>query len=122
MSRELEEALEYLQDVVYTFDNEQELIDKAFELIKQTLTPPTADEVCQALSEYYNSPMYYEKTKYKDGFHNGNVYAIMYENGEIKFTTKYFNAKLPPHIIEMLGAFYKEELRKNEQRKEKKNN
>lgn len=104
MSKELE-ALEYLQDVVYTFDNEQELIDKAFNIVQQALIPPTQEEVCEALSDYLGENVLFDRVIRM---------FIYYPNKFITTSNKGYNIysiqmTLPPHLITMIGRFYEGE-------------
>ena len=62
------------------------------EYIKKALTPPTADEVCKALSEYLKRNVYYEDGMFK-------VHSDVY--GEIVDLNT-----LPPHLITLIGRFY----------------
>ncbi len=82
------------------------LIQSRYEYLKHVLTPPTADEVCKALSEYSKTNVYYER----GGFFYRNEYrynqpflvAIKYKSGLIELTKNV----LPPHLITMIGKFY----------------
>ena len=69
--------------------------------IEQSLTPPTADEVCKALSEYWGNPFRYNK--------NTNLFE--HYVGDIMW--KRFNILIlrtdAPDLIEMIGKFYKGE-------------
>ena len=72
-----------------------------FNILKQFLTPPTADEVCKALSEYWGNPFRYNK--------NTNLFE--HYVGDIMW--KRFNILIlrtdAPDLIEMIGKFYKGE-------------
>ena len=77
-------------------------------------TPPTEQEVCEALSEYYDTKVYYEEQEYGTSFYLGKVKKDM--NGK-EYTVKrtivcsyegeiVWNASLPPHLITLIGRFY----------------
>ena len=76
-------------------------------LIKQILTPPTEEEVCKALSEYYTNK------------HN-EEYSFIYEELEFKAYGKGWYMTIndqmlddlimnAPHLITMIGRFHEEE-------------
>jgi len=74
---------------------------------EQALTPPTEQEVCEALSEYSNKKVYYENGKFEVGKYEPSICYLQEDN------IVWFNwFKLPPHIITMIGRFY--EGKKNE--------
>jgi hypothetical protein len=71
-----------------------------YSIVKQALTPPTADEVCEALSEWTEQDVtYIERVsaffadKRIATYHNENVGCVIHCN-------------LPPHLIELIGRFY----------------
>lgn len=77
--------------------------------IKQALTPPTAEEVCKALSEVENlNDVKY--CKHKKEFYilfNQMQFPISRpnrRNGDLEI-----NYPLPPHLITLIGKFYKGE-------------
>jgi len=75
--------------------------------IIKALTPPTEQEVCEALSEYSNKKVYYENGKFEVGKYEPSICYLQEDN------IVWFNwFKLPPHIITMIGRFY--EGKKNE--------
>ena len=95
-------------DEIYT----NEFYDKSeeYDLIKKALTPPTADEVIKALSEYFKglTGVWYDK-KTKSFIH------LQYGRNEV--ISRCFEARLndkrvngivtlPPHIITLIGKFY----------------
>ena len=87
MNKELEEIL------VKCFKGTQKIRD--VEKLVKSLTPPTADEVCKALSEYYKTKVIHERgIFYKNA--GGNTYDIVILN-------ELFNT---PHLITMIGRFY----------------
>ena len=70
--------------------------------IKQALTPPTEEEVCEALSEYFGKKVFVDK-RYK-------ISAFVVERGS---SVAYINARnrlcltqLPPHLVTLIGRFY----------------
>lgn len=69
-----------------------------YEEIKKYLTPPTADEVCKALSEYLGYNVIY-------GTHYtfvGENEICWFEHGRVVFNMY----DLPPHLITLIGRFY----------------
>ena len=65
---------------------------KYFENIRQALTPPTSDEVCEALSKLTRMSVYYNNGKFR--FHGDKFGEIVDLND------------LPPHLITLIGRFY----------------
>lgn len=91
----------------------QKEIDKIFELydksgvihqldmakLERYLKPPTAEEVCKALSEYLKTPVEYNETF---GFiANERVIIYKYLNNVLSFNTNY-----RPEIHTLIGRFY----------------
>lgn len=74
--------------------------------IEKALTPPTADEVCEALSEYFDRNVYYESGRFlyrKEEFYNQPfIIAYKYKSGLVELTKNV----LPPHLITLIGRFY----------------
>lgn len=85
--------------------------DRLLSLIKKALTPPTADEVCKALSECEKRNVFYSEDTQE-------FYYLEYEgkNGEYsQFITETYGdglwtlgVYLPPHLITLIGRFYEE--------------
>jgi hypothetical protein len=101
------EALEIVsQDYYMDAKGEKEWLE-AYELLKKTLTPPTADEVCEALNQYFDNTL----DIFYSGSENGFVYTsnstkahwVVYKNGRVIS----FNFDLPAYLVEMIGKFYK---------------
>ncbi|MCK9470164.1 MAG: hypothetical protein M0Q88_00230 [Bacilli bacterium] len=78
--------------------------------IEKALTPPTSEEVCKALSDYYNLPVKFYLQ------HNCFVIVKRYEpiiiveqevkNKNVRFNNKKAMPALPPHLITLIGRFY----------------
>lgn len=81
------------------------------DILEQTLTPPTEEEVCEAISDYLDFDFFDTKCVFKDnGFHEesyGELLEVLvdYRNNI------YFYVNLPPHIVEMIARFYKEMMK-----------
>ena len=105
MSKALE-ALRNIQANTYYVDkhgNEQHVYppdDAQFELIRKTLTPPTADEVCEALSEYLGEIIIFNSGSFMNERGTAEVCAI----GGLGLV--HFNKHLPPHLVTLIGRFY----------------
>lgn len=108
MNKELE-ALKYFYKVSQN-GNHPELVEDAYRILKDHLTPPTADEVCKALSEYFKglTGVWYDK-KTKSFIH------LQFGRNEV--ISRCFEARLndkrvtvivtlPPHLITLIGRFY----------------
>ena len=93
-----------------------------YETIKSYLTPPTADEVCEALSEWYGAEVKHDYHQHDDinevymhdQFYfrqiktdiDGKPYAIHKSIAIGSESRLSFNAYLPPHLITLIGRFY----------------
>lgn len=85
---------------------------KTYELLKKALTPPTADEVCEALSEYLKAEVKYSPHKIKkNGFYlvDSGLYLVsLGDDNQVNFSYNNwvkFN-QLPPSLIIIIGRFY----------------
>ena len=78
--------------------------------IKKALTPPTADEVCEALSEYLKEPIKYVRTSFVNERETAEVCGLF---GLDNYDLVDFNTPLPPRLITLIGRFYEglEELK-----------
>ena len=92
MSKELE-ALKYFYTVSQN-GNHPELVEDAYRILKDHLTPPTADEMCKQLSEAYGSRVYYN-----------NVLDIWYY-GEFSVTLDGILDMKRYDLITLIGRFY----------------
>ena len=87
-------------------------LDNVDKLEKVLYEPPTADEVCKALSEYlrldkFNSKCIFEDNNFYERCDDGVLETIIdNDNGLIDI---YFN--LPPHLITLIGRFYEGEIK-----------
>lgn len=121
MKKSIKEALEIVGSVHLEFPTHPhispiscsiETYQYAFKVVKEALTPPTADEVCKALSEYYSKTNYKvvysivdKSFRVKDNYLNHFDIAIKNDTG-IMFG---YNLTLPPHLITLIGRFYEDE-------------
>ena len=95
MSKELES----LKEKQY-YDSKQDLWVVSVNHIQRVLTPPTADEVCKALSEYYKIEVEYSPLDHT--FESAETWYAMYENDFMDLGGE----RMPPHLITMIGRFY----------------
>lgn len=95
MSKELE-ALETI------FANEFYDVTEEYNLIKQALTPPTSEEVCKALSDYYGKEIFFKEHVF---WHK----TIIYGNKEWlrSVSLKDLAKDNRFDLITMIGKFYK---------------
>ena len=80
-------------------------------IIKKALTPPTADEVCMALSEWLITKVVYKhktKTFYlKQSTFNVELVSYYYDKDRKDYVIHFeFAEPLPPHLITLIGRFY----------------
>jgi len=114
----------------YISDRLNEIEEALYEYVelKKALTPPTADEVCKALSEWFGTQVFYEDEPFEErpnvfikrGLfyygkkrHDMNKQEYIHKSiiviGSEDLMT--FNSQLPPHIIEMIAKFFKGEIK-----------
>jgi hypothetical protein len=123
MSKELE-ALKRVESVIEMADDSCDLntavgrnleeailrINDDMKLIKQALRTPTADEVCEVLSGYFNcSNIFYDNNhgfyyKEGDGYGGFNKHFIVLKS--IQGKRYYIEVALPPHLINLISRFY----------------
>lgn len=82
---------------------------ESIEIIEQALTPPTAEQVCEALNnflyplDYDGNPQFYYNKKRKT-FECTNGWEIeLTIYGGVRFDF----LDMPPNLIELIGLFYK---------------
>lgn len=99
-------------------NNEEQilLVDKAKQIIK-ALTPPTAEEVCEALSEYLKEEVFYEEYEFYircneyDEFENHSKITHFY-NWKPSIMIMLIEEELPPTLAKMVCWFYESEVNK----------
>jgi hypothetical protein len=91
----VEKHFEYLQ-----YDTEIDIVEQALTELEELKRYPTADEVCEALSEYYHYEVEYSKRDMT--FESELSWYACFKDGVIDFG----GDKLPPHLITLIGRFY----------------
>lgn len=107
-----------IQDVIQDIDT-----------LEKALTPPTEEEVCEALSEYYGVEVKhnnYEHDDINESFMRDAFYKVRIKEDMdgTKYKVKHdivaggkdglsFNAWLPAHLITLIGKFYENEVNKD---------
>ena len=87
-----------LEDYTWTISDKDE-----YKLIEQALTPPTEEEVCKALSEYYGEKVFLDKSYKLVAFVVGERGSIVaYINGRNNLCLN----QLPPHLVTLVSKFY----------------
>ena len=114
---ELEKRLnDILMYAINTKDDLSEFITedqkKTFELIKQALKTPTAEEVCEALGQYFGRLIKYQKVTKEFYYRVNNLDSFVTETYlDGKYT---LGCYLPPYLITMIGKFYEGVVSKND--------
>jgi len=76
------------------------------DFIEKAITPPTSEEVCKALSEWFRKSVIYNSKLSEFSFDEpkkrGYIYYIACKSGR----NIRFNYELPPHLITLIGRFY----------------
>lgn len=89
------------------FKEEFDRVDKSLTELEELKRYPTADEVCEALSEFYRKLMmdiYYDEKL--NSFCYGEYGDISVEVGLDKNGNLKIKEYLPPHLITLIGRFY----------------
>lgn len=91
---------QYVRDKIHRLCDFAESADK---MVMSYLTPPTEQEVCEALGEYLKEPVWLDD--------NGNIrIATQWVVNKIYLKGKYaglnIQVVLPPHLITLIGRFY----------------
>ena len=115
MNKELE-ALKRLRDgyennYYKQFTSSTAKINEDYNMVLKTLTPPTADEVCEYLISFYGRKVVYDNTKSNHVFYfeeSKTIIVKLYCDGYINFATGdyHYTNNLPPHLITLIGSFY----------------
>ena len=107
--KENKSLLELLDIVMYGNEHKRAIgeVNQAYEDLKQALKPPTAEEVCKALSEYLGETLWFDEDK------NIRVSTqwVVKRLGDIGLEFFYV---LPPHLITLIGRFYESKMKDNE--------
>ena len=94
----MSKALEALNNIRRLLISEyQHLADT----VEKALTPPTAEEVCKALSEYYGFEVVHEGLDFIP-----KIEHYYYEIVSVADDCVVFATPLPPHLITLIGRFY----------------
>jgi len=110
MNKELKDAIFWLDRAVTKSPCYYEGISNEVDIVLEALAPPTEEEVCEALGEYYGKKVIYvERTLYAYvRFHieGKKVHQPIsrLEEGKINIIRIY--EPLPPHLITLIGRFY----------------
>lgn len=112
MSKELE-ALNGLAQFIIMNDNGTDESASAIEwhgVLKQALTPPTADKVCEALLKHsnFNEANYNASTR---GFYSNDTTICYLGIVDEETPIIIFEYDLPPHLVTLIGRFYEGALR-----------
>jgi len=94
------EALEYFYTISQC-GSHPELVEDAYRILKDYLTPPTADEVCKALSDYLRVDVRYDVLAKEFYVFSDSTHITKF--GIYGYQIKYY---LLPHLITLIGRFY----------------
>jgi len=113
MSKELEAKIRKAHKVYTNVDGVQmcEMEFSRYLEMEKALTPPTADEVCMALSECLITKVVYKhKTRtfsLRKSTFNVELVSYYYDEDKKDYVMHFeFAEPLPPHLIVMIGRFY----------------
>ena len=84
-------------------ENNRGSIFEAEKTIKQALTPPTAEEVCEAILDSDNG---ITKVEYRFNNVYGKMDFLIYEGSWNSWVSDWGMLSLPPRIVKLIGRFY----------------
>ena len=90
-----------LSELEYEYDYK-----KDENILHEALTPPTAKEVCEALSKLIGNAYYENKIFYENELKIEEICYLARDMGKNIDIIVFNNYSLPPHIITMIGRFY----------------
>ena len=105
----MNKVLENARQVYKQRDEEHylEIIRKTADELERLLTPPTEEEVCEAIGKHYKLDDY-ESCLFDVNTKNivvnrwaEKIHIVWFYKGEIRI-----NQYLPPHLITLIGRFY----------------
>ena len=105
----MNKVLENARQVYKQRDEEHylEIIRKTADELERLLTPPTTEEVCEAIGKHYKLDDY-ESCLFDVNTKNivvnrwaEKIHIVWFYKGEIRI-----NQYLPPHLITLIGRFY----------------
>jgi hypothetical protein len=107
----VEKHFEYLQ-----YDTEIDIVEQALTELEELKRYPTADEVCEALGEFYKWKVSYSNERYNHMFYfeESKLGVLRFMNNGVYFIQSDYHKTndLPPHLITLLGRFYENEVKK----------
>ena len=105
------DTLKELMSISNVMDLRHPNLINLFGKLERELTPPTAEQVCKALSEYINIP---EHAKIRYQFSNKSFY-LRYNSAKAYVLCQYMGGMViidkgySPKLTTMIGQFYEEE-------------
>jgi len=103
----IKNAITYLKGNSYIKEDSYSM--EALYHIEKALTPPTAEEVCKALSEFVGREVSYTNKQFHYIIKNTQVLIYVTETYNNK--TFSLGVYLPPHLITLIGRFYEGEIK-----------
>ena len=101
MSKKALEAFNFISEKLNGLEHyEQAEVNKHLDTILQALNTPTAEEVCEALSDYLGEIIIFNSGSFMNEREITEVCAI----GNLGLV--YFNEHLPPHLVTLVERFY----------------
>ena len=81
-----------------------------YKTIEKALTPPTVEEVCKALSQFYKEQVSYSNDRHNHMFYfeksRLGIVMLLFENINFIRGDYHKTNNLPPHLITLIGRFY----------------
>ena len=104
--KELQDRLEFPINLT----PEYRLVSNALNELESLKKPPTVEEVCEALSQFYKEQVSYSNDRHNHHFyfekHRLGIVMLQHENIEFIQGGYHKTNNLPPHLITLIGRFY----------------
>ena len=108
LKEDVKKALDGLAQFIIMNDTGTDESASAIEwhgILKQALTPPTAEEVCEALREHYKHYVCYSEVSNEFMFEDSEKIT---RHGIYGYQVVVY---MPPHLITLIGRFYEGEIK-----------
>ena len=120
MSKELEALRELGMQTVHDEEGYEEPVEvylkEHYYKLMKLLLPPTEEEVCEVLSDYYSRDkiIYENGNFYVEGDDWKGIYIELTKDEKGNYVIYFWVDKFPPHIVIMVGRFYESKVKDNE--------
>ena len=94
----------------FNLTTEYKLLKQALNELEALKKPPTVEEVCEALSQFYKEQVSYSNDRHNHMFYfeksRLGIVMLLFENINFIRGDYHKTNNLPPHLITLIGRFY----------------